>query len=593
MTAPDGGPPDRRYPGSPVLWRLAVLGTSIFYRIDRVGPPLPEGPVLLVANHPNTVLDPAVIQGTATRPVRFLAKSTLFERHVLSPFVRRSGAIPVYRRIDPGVDTARNVETFAAVERALAEGDAICLFPEGVSHVSGRLEPLRTGAARMALAAAAAGRRVAIVPVGLNFDRLPMFRSRMTALYGRPFDPGDLVDAFRADPHRATRILTDRIAARLRRVMIEADPRADLPLVDRVDRLYAAARGVSRDPAERVRRRRLIARGMDRLREEHPDRYDAILGDVLAHDEQLRALGLREQDLDRRMPAGRVLRFVLREGGRALVTGPLAALALVCFAVPYYATWALSAKAPDPQSRAAWEVVGGAVVYGAWIAALSVASGLWFGGGIGAATAAGLVGLAFTGLSAIERQAAVVRLVRAFLATRQTPLRARARLKRQRAAIAAVLERVHGWLSAQGPGAGPVAPAPDGPAPRPDPGQEPGTELPASAPAPDGPRPRADTDAGREGTAGPPVTPPASADPEPRANTVDGPRPRADTDAGREGTAEPPVTPPASAGPAPRANAVPGREADTGPHGPGGPELAPDGQEPPAGTPPDPRAEGG
>ncbi len=346
MTAPDGGPPDRRYPGSPVLWRLAVLGTSIFYRIDRVGPPLPEGPVLLVANHPNTVLDPAVIQGTATRPVRFLAKSTLFERHVLSPFVRRSGAIPVYRRIDPGVDTARNVETFAAVERALAEGDAICLFPEGVSHVSGRLEPLRTGAARMALAAAAAGRRVAIVPVGLNFDRLPMFRSRMTALYGRPFDPGDLVDAFRADPHRATRILTDRIAARLRRVMIEADPRADLPLVDRVDRLYAAARGVSRDPAERVRRRRLIARGMDRLREEHPDRYDAILGDVLAHDEQLRALGLREQDLDRRMPAGQVLRFVLREGGRALVTGPVAALALVCFAVPYYATWALSAKAP-------------------------------------------------------------------------------------------------------------------------------------------------------------------------------------------------------------------------------------------------------
>ena len=180
---------------------------------------------------------------------------------------------------------------------------------------------------------------------------------------------------------------------------------------------------------------------MDRLREEHPDRYDAILADVLAHDEQLRALGLREQDLDRRMPAGRVLRFVLREGGRALVTGPLAALALVCFAVPYYGTWALSAKAPDPQSRAAWEVVGGTVVYGAWIAALSVASGLWFGGGIGAATAAGLVGL---GVHGLKRHRAAGRgrpARRAFLATRQTPLRARARLKRQRAAIAAVLER--------------------------------------------------------------------------------------------------------------------------------------------------------
>ncbi len=494
MTAPDGKPPDRRYPGSPALWRLVVLGASIFYRIDRVGPPLPEGPVLLVANHPNTVLDPAVIQGTAGRPIRFLAKSTLFERHVLSPFVRRSGAIPVYRRIDPGVDTSRNTETFAAVERALAEGDAICLFPEGISHVSGRLEPLRTGAARMALAAAAAGRRVSIVPVGLNFDRLPMFRSRMTAMYGRPFDAGELVDSFRADPHGATRLLTDRIAAKLRRVMIEADPRADLPLVDRVDRLYAAARGVSRDPAERVRRRRQIARGIDRLREEHLDRYDAILADVLAYDEQLRILGLREQDLDRRMPAGQVMRFVVREGGRTLLTGPLAALALACFAVPYYATWALSSRAPDPQSRAAWEVVGGTLVYGAWIAALSAAGGLWLGPGVGVATAAGLVALAFTGLSAFERQAAVVRLVRAFLATRQTPLRARAKLKRQRAAIAAVLESVHEWLSTREAGAEPAAPpaAPDGRGSAPDP----------PTAAPDGPRPRAEAAPGPRGGGG-------------------------------------------------------------------------------------------
>ncbi len=465
MTGPDRTPPDLRYPASSVLWRLAVLGVSVFYRIERVGPPLPEGPVLLVANHPNTVLDPSVIQRTATRPIRFLAKSTLFEGHVLSPFVRRSGAIPVYRRMDPGVDTSRNTETFAAVEQALAVGDAICLFPEGISHVSGRLEPLRTGAARMALAGTAAGRPVSIVPVGLNFDRLPMFRSRVTAMYGRPFYAGDLADAFRDDPRDATRILTDRIATRLRRVMIEADPRSDLPLVDRIDRLYGAARGVSRDPAERVRRRRLIARGMERLRREQPAHHDAILRDVLAHDEQLRALGLRERDLDRRMPASQVMRFVLREGSRALVMAPLAVLALVCFAVPYHATWAISGRAPDLQSRPAWEVFGGTLVYGVWIAALAVVTGLWFGAGIGAGTAVGLVFLAFAGLPAIERQAAVIRLMRAFRATRQTPLRARARLKRQRAAIATVLDRVHDWLSTHDPGADPPAPPPPPAAP--------------------------------------------------------------------------------------------------------------------------------
>ena len=54
--------------------------------------------------------------------------------------------------------------------------------------------------------------------------------------------------------------------------------------------------------------------------------------------------------------------------------------------------------------------------------------------------------VAFVGLAAFEREAAVLKLVRAFLASRQTPLRARANLKRQRAAIATLLDRVRNWL---------------------------------------------------------------------------------------------------------------------------------------------------
>ena len=67
--------------------------------------------------------------------------------------LKAAGAIPVYRRHDQGVDTSRNAETFEAVDRAFADGEAICIFPEGISHSTGRLEPLRTGAARMAIGA--------------------------------------------------------------------------------------------------------------------------------------------------------------------------------------------------------------------------------------------------------------------------------------------------------------------------------------------------------------------------------------------------------------------------------------------------------
>ena len=133
------------------VWPLARLAIRIFYRVQRIGATLPDGPVLLVANHPNSLLDPALVQATAGRPIRFLAKSTLFRGHLLSPLIRRSGAIPVHRRMDQGAGMSRNEEMFAAVEAVLAQAAVVCLFPEGISHSTGRLEQLRSGAARFGL----------------------------------------------------------------------------------------------------------------------------------------------------------------------------------------------------------------------------------------------------------------------------------------------------------------------------------------------------------------------------------------------------------------------------------------------------------
>ena len=435
------------------VWGFARAAVKTFYRVERLGAELPSGALLLIANHPNTLFDPALIQATAGRRIRFLAKSTLFRNHPLSLFVRNSGAIPVYRRIDAGVDTSRNVEMFAAVEAVLADGEAICLFPEGISHDRGRLEPLRTGAARIALKNTAMGYPVTIVPVGLNFEHLPAFRSRVTAVFGRAFGCSDLVDTYTADEPRAVRALTDRMSERLRHLLIEANPRHDLPIVERIDRLYASARGVSRDARDRVRRRRLIADGMEHLRQHDPERLDEILLRVRAYDASLERFGLRDRDVDQRIPFALARRFVVREGLLALLLAPVAVASLCVFGVPYWITGQISRWAPDLQSRATWQVMGGVATYGVWIGLLSAAIGLWLGATAAAIAAGGLILFAFVGLVAFEREAAVVRTVRSFLALRQTPLRARAQVKRQRAALAAVLEQVRDWID-QGPGTG-------------------------------------------------------------------------------------------------------------------------------------------
>jgi glycerol-3-phosphate O-acyltransferase/dihydroxyacetone phosphate acyltransferase len=430
---------------SPIVRFLARVTCRLFYRVDCVGAPPVSGAALLLPNHANALLDPAVIWATAGRDVRFLAKSTLFDGP-LRPLVAGSGAIPVYRKLDQGVDVSKNTETFAAVDAALATGDAVCIFPEGVSHSTGRLVPLRTGAARMALSAERAGTRIAMVPVGLNFERKTAFRSRVTVVYGQAFACGDLTNAT-AHPE-AVRELTERIAERMRLLLIEAESKTDAAIVDRVDRMYAAARGRSGDPQERIDRRRIIAAGIERLRAADPRRYDELLLRLRRYQERLERFGLRDRHLDWTVSPGDAARFALREILAALVLMPLAAAALIMFAVPYQLTGYIARRfTREPDVAATAKVVGGFVIYAAWL--LVLAGGAWWLAGPRTGLLTGLIlpALAVAGLFAIERESAVLDTVRAWFLLTRTKADTRERLRRRRSELADVLDDVNSWLA--------------------------------------------------------------------------------------------------------------------------------------------------
>ncbi len=434
---------------NPAVRALARAACWLFYRIDSIGDVPPEGAVLLLPNHPNALLDPAIVWATAGRDVRFLAKSTLFD----GPFrlvLAGAGAIPVYRKRDEGVDTSRNAETFSAVSRALEGGDAVCLFPEGISHSSGRLAPLRTGAARMALAAEHEGTAVALIPVGLNFDRKTAFRSRVTVVFGPPFSGRDLLPASRDLHHESVRQLTDRIADHIRRLLVEADPNADAALVDRVDRLYAAARDRPSDPEERLTRRRTIAAGMDHLRAADPDRYDDILMRLRRYDQRLRRFGLRDRHLDWQVSTGDAVTFALRELALGVILLPLCAIGLIAFFVPYWLTgFAARQVTRQRDVLATAQVFTGAAIYAAWLAVLAAIAWRFSGRTLAIVAVLLLPVVAVASLFAIERESAVLDAVRAWWHLRRARTSTRERLRRDRSELADVLDDVNTWLGSQ------------------------------------------------------------------------------------------------------------------------------------------------
>src|SRR6202451_4639648 len=186
---------------------LGRLLVRVFFREIEVegGEQILSGvPTVLVANHLNGLVDGLLLMATLRRYPRFLGKSTLFKILPLWPFLKLAGVVPVYRAQDGG-PTGRNAATFRTCQRLLARGGLVALFPEGISHDEPELQPLKTGADRIALAASADDGTdgVASVPVGLAYDPKARFRSRALVRIGTPTPVSRWAEAYRANDHRA------------------------------------------------------------------------------------------------------------------------------------------------------------------------------------------------------------------------------------------------------------------------------------------------------------------------------------------------------------------------------------------------------
>ncbi len=376
---------------SRILLAVRLLLHAFFHRIEVSGrDDIPaRGGGILVAWHPNGVIDPALILATFPRRVAFGARHGLFGFPVLGAVMRAIGTVPIYRAQDlpGGNEDARreaNRASLDALAAAVAAGSFASLFPEGLSHDDPGLRELRPGVARLYYRARALTPGDApppvIIPVGLHYDHKHVYRSKALVRFHPPLElPADLALTPPADESpeqgkaRIARLM-QQIDATLQDVVGATEDWQTNYALNRVRKLMRAERAAraGATPGRPAMLERTIAFArvragyLARIRT-HPQTVEQLRLRVAEYSAELEALGIDDHELDRSPRWGSpwlALLLLLQAVGVLFLLPPIVIVGYLINA-PAVVLLELLARiaAPKVKDRASVKLLGGVVLF--------------------------------------------------------------------------------------------------------------------------------------------------------------------------------------------------------------------------------------
>jgi 1-acyl-sn-glycerol-3-phosphate acyltransferase len=126
---------------------LIWIFLSFFYNIKKSNlQHIPdEGGCVLVCNHVS-FYDALILSAAIRRPPRFVMYHTIFKTPILSFIFRTAKAIPIAPAKE---DPALLDKAYADIAQALADGEIVCIFPEGRITDTGEMYPFKNGIMRI------------------------------------------------------------------------------------------------------------------------------------------------------------------------------------------------------------------------------------------------------------------------------------------------------------------------------------------------------------------------------------------------------------------------------------------------------------
>ena len=336
-----------------IIHAIISIALRLFFRrievanVERVPK---SGPLLFVLNHPNGLVDPALVFVSMPRRVSFLAKSTLYDNPIGAFLLRTFEILPVYRRIDPDARSESNTVTFDNCFELLRQGRCIAIFPEGISHDQPQLQKIKTGAARIALGAVSHPSKstgslrekgLKIVPVGLYYTSKTSFRSEALIRYGESFDVEAIeLEANGEPPRDAVLQLTAKIEKALRAVTLNLETETELDAVLKAEALFSSVFEnliFKHTLTQTVARLQDLATKYALLEKNDPQKMVELNTKLARYENDLRSSGMTSESLSvLQHPTSYVFRYLILRVIFLIVFSPLAVIGAIIHSPAYF-----------------------------------------------------------------------------------------------------------------------------------------------------------------------------------------------------------------------------------------------------------------
>jgi glycerol-3-phosphate O-acyltransferase/dihydroxyacetone phosphate acyltransferase len=320
-------------------------------------------PVLFTSNHPNSLTDAFVIGTSVPRKVNFVATVLLFRFPPIRWLLNRCGVIAINRVKDDPRSMRSVLDTFEACFRVLEQGEAVGIFPEGITHDDQQLKKVKTGAARMALEVEQRnGGKLGlqIVPVGLTFSAKEIYRSEALVNFGPPIPVADFLPVYAKNRHEGIQTLSGEIENRIQSLIIHLPQLERGRIVGAVKRLYLerlwVGNRVIHEPvtprAGELLLTQAIATAVDRTFAENPGRAADFVRKLDFYERSLKRLRLSDEVLAHFPQRAWIIRHSLAWTGLALVGAPIAAYGWVHRLIPHsIVRWLVARTARRPPDK--------------------------------------------------------------------------------------------------------------------------------------------------------------------------------------------------------------------------------------------------